>query len=267
MSSRNPIFALPIISLLVASLACSLLGAVTPTPNSNSASQSPATSAPTNSVESDRSIRGACVNPLYPVAVGASWTYQFKGSALGNFTRSITAVNADGFTDQDVFTSGITRYGEWKCNAGALIALKPSSGADAAVQSDSVESTFETTAMDGVTLPASVNQGDAWSQNFTMEGTESINGQDIASKSQIAFSCTAGANESVTVPAGTFNAVHMDCISKIDITITMNGVDVPTTVNTTSTMWYAPGVGLVKSEDVVSGSQNVTLELTAYYIP
>ena len=117
----------------------------------------------------------ACQNPL-SVVVGASWTYKFTGAAPGDFTRSITAVNTDGFLDQDVFTSGITRTGEWKCNSGALIALNPNGGSTAAVQSSTVDSTFKTTAMDGVTLPASINVGDSWTQNFTIEGTETIKG-------------------------------------------------------------------------------------------
>jgi len=71
----------------------------------------------------------------------------------------------------------------------------------------------------------------------------------------------------VTVPAGTFDAVRMDCKTDIAITITMNGVDVPTNVSMTSKMWYAPGIGMVKSDNVLSGDMTNTIELTAYTIP
>jgi len=246
--------------LLLSALACSLPGPGVP------GNETQPTVQPSGG--SGGTAGSACNNSLYPVVNGASWTYSFNGDAPGNFTRSITAVRADGFTDQDVFDSGITRSGEWKCDNGSLIALQPDSGAStASVQSQNVTSTFTTTAMDGVTLPGNVVQGTAWTQNFTMDGTESINGQDITSKSQIAFSCTAGATESVTVAAGTFNAMHMDCTSDINITITMNGTDVPSNVATTSSMWYAPGVGMVKTDSTLSNGKTTTLELAAYTIP
>ena len=209
----------------------------------------------------------ACNNPLYPVVAGASWIYSFNGTSPGNFTRSITAVNADGFSDQDVFTSGITRAGEWKCNAGTLTALKPGGDSTATVQSNNIDSTFTTTAMDGVTLPASINAGDSWAQNFTIEGTETVNGKSVVSKSQIAYSCMAGGSESVTVPAGTFDAVRVECKLHITITITMNGAEIPATTDATSTTWYALGVGMVKTDSVVSDIGNSTIELTAYNIP
>jgi hypothetical protein len=257
MSSRFQFSALFMLVLLIAMMACSLPGA------------GPSVSGPAalNSGSSS-SGAGACANPLYPVVSGASWTYSFTSAAPGNFTRSITAVNADGFTDQDVFDSGISRSGEWKCQAGALIALKPDSGApNASAQSSSISATFKTTSMDGVTLPAAINSGDKWSQNFTQEGTQAIKGQNVATKSQVAFNCTAGGSESVTVAAGTFNAVRMDCQTVLVITITMSGVDIPSNISTNSTLWYAPGVGMVKSDNALSSGGNTTIELTAYNIP
>ncbi|MCE9646220.1 MAG: hypothetical protein K8S20_09500 [Chloroflexi bacterium] len=259
---RNRILtsALALMSLVLASLACSLPGSGGTSPTG----EAPAESGPSGAGAGN----GACANPLYPVVTGASWTYSFNGAAPGNFTRSITAVNADGFLDQDVFDSGISRSGEWKCDNGSLIALKPDSGASTAdVQSQNVSATFQTTAMSGVTLPGTVNPGESWSQNFSMEGVEHINGMDIPARSDTSFTCTGGATESVIVPAGTFNAMRMDCSTNIAITITMNDTDIPTNVATTSTMWYAPGVGMVKTDSVVGTTGNITLELTAYNIP
>jgi len=260
-------FLFPVLSvtvLIIASFACSL-----PATAPSGSDPDPIGATP-NPASSSGSGSAACNNPLYPVVAGAFWTYKFNGAAPGDFTRSITAVNADGFLDQDIFTSGITRSGEWKCNAGALIALNPNGGATAAVQSSAIDSTFTTTAMDGVTMPANINPGDSWSQNFTIEGTVTIKEVAVASKNQTAYSCKAGGSESVTVAAGTFDAVRMECQTNIVITITMNGTEIPTSAGTTSTIWYAPGVGMVKSENIVNGSQgitNTTLELTAYNIP
>jgi len=209
---------------------------------------------------------GPCANPLYPVVEGATWTYKFSNAALGEFTRSIIQVSADGFNDQDVFTLGVTRKGEWKCNNGALTALQPSGNPSASVQGEDISADFKTTSWDGVTLPAALKAGDTWTQNITLEGVETIAGMQVNTKNVIAISCTAGATESVTVQAGTFDAVRVDCQSDITITINVNGADVPVAVSTTSTNWYAPNVGLVKTSSTVEGT-NDTMELTSYQIP
>jgi len=256
-----------VVALVFSTLACNLSAASTPAPATAEPSSVPPAPSEVPSPSSPSSTSGACANPLYPVAVGVSWTYSMSSTVVGNFTRSITAVNADGFTDQDVFTSGVTRTGEWKCESGSLIALQPDGGPSGVVQTSSITAEFQTTAMDGVTLPATVDTGTAWTQNFTLEGNQSINGQSVSSKNETAYSCTAGGTESVTVPAGTFNAVRVDCQTEITITISLNGVEVPTSVSTTSTSWYAPGVGMVKSDNVISGAENNTIELTAYTIP
>jgi len=269
MSHRQmPVLALT--ALIIAMLACNV-GSPTAEPLATSVPSAESVASPIPSPvpsPASSSASGACANSLYPVVAGASWTYTTTGgTVVGDYTRSILTVNADGFTDQDIFTSGITRTGEWKCDSGSLIALQPDGGPSGVVQSDNVTAEFHTTAMSGVTLPGIVNAGDTWTQNFTIEGNESINGKSIPAKNETAYSCTAAGTESVTVPAGTFDAVRVDCQADINITITVSGAEVPTHVTTTSTMWYAPGVGTVKSDNVISGAANNTIELTAYHIP
>jgi hypothetical protein len=210
---------------------------------------------------------GGCANPLYPVAVGVTWTYALSGMSSDTFVRTIVAVDADGFTDQDVFSSGVTRTGEWRCDGGALIALTPTGGSNASVQTTGVNATFQTTALEGVTLPAAVNAGDSWTQDLTSEGTQTINGVEAASRNVVSYACTAGGTESVSVPAGTFDAVRVNCQVSMSITINMNGLEVPTQIESADSIWYAPGVGMVRTESVISGFGNSTIELTAYNIP
>jgi len=259
--SHRQIPILASVVLLFAALACNLSGTPTAEP--------PVTSVPsaTPAASPVPSLSGACANSLYPVVAGASWTYTTTIGVIGDYTRTIMTVNADGFTDQDVFSNGVTRTGEWGCDSGSLIAHQPDGGSTGAVQTSNVTAEFQTTALSGVTLPASVNVGDTWTQNFTLEGNESINGRTVPAKNETAYSCTAGGAESVTVPAGTFDAIRVDCNTDITITVTVAGAEVPAHVNATSTMWYAAGVGMVKSDNVVSGSASNTVELTAYNIP
>lgn len=70
-----------------------------------------------------------------------------------------------------------------------------------------------------------VNPGDTWTQSTTLEGIETINGVEIPAKNQFSNTCTAIGKESVTVEAGTFDAMHLDCKVDMTITITMNGQD------------------------------------------
>ncbi len=210
---------------------------------------------------------GACANPLYPVVPGATWNYSMTGDVTSDFTRSITDVKADGFTDQDIFSSGVTRTGEWRCDNGALTALQPEAAVSGSVQTQNLNAQFHTTQNSGVTLPANVRPGDTWTQNVTIEGTVPVGGQNADAKNAAAINCTAAASESVTVKAGTFDAVRTDCKVDMQITITMNGVDVPTSLSSTSTAWYAPGVGMVKTVTAVTSGPGSTIELAAYQIP
>ena len=263
MLQKRFIHTLSFVTILLSLLACNLGQSI----SSGNPSETGSSDSPAGNPAGDASAgSGACANLLYPVKAGATWTYQFSDSTLGGFTRSINSVSAEGFKDQDVFTKGITRTGEWKCNAGALTALQPDSGPTASVQNASVQADFKTTSMDGVTLPAAVKAGDTWSQNFVLEGIETIHTLQIKARNATALSCTAGGTESVTVKAGTFNAVRADCKTDITITMTMNGSDVPTRISTTSTSWYAPAVGLVKTDSLLNNT-HITMELTAYHIP
>ena len=174
-------------------------------------------------------------------------------------------VTADGFKDQDVFTVGITTTGEWKCDNWTLIALEPSGTPSATIQDENFSAEFKTTSWDGVTLPAALKAGDTWTQNFTLEGVETIAGMQFNAKNVTAISCTAGATESVTVQAGTFDAVRVDCQSDSIVTVTTNSTDIPTTISMTWTNWYAPNVGLVKTDS--TADINEDMELTSYQIP
>jgi len=210
---------------------------------------------------------GQCSNPLQPVILGATWTYSMSGITTGTFTRSITAVRDDGFTDQDVFQGGVTRTGEWTCAAGALTALSPAEGISGMVQTEGMTAEFQTRSASGITLPAIVRPGDSWSQNFTIEGTQSIGGQDVQSTGDMSYSCTAADNETVIVAAGAFDATRVGCRINATITVTMSGVEVPTEVTSAATMWYARSVGMVKTENEIADIGHSTIELTAYTVP
>ncbi|MCC6299593.1 MAG: hypothetical protein IT314_09860 [Anaerolineales bacterium] len=252
-------------ALLLAILACNI-GA--PSLPQDEATEQPADvdNAPTSSPEQQIPEQQGCANPYQPIVVGATWNYDLKSSHPDKYTHSILSADNDGFVEQDAFDSGVTRQGEWKCENGNHIALNPSGGASANVSAEGMQTNFQTTSIEGLTLPAVINPGDTWAQALTLEGTQNINGLEIPAKNEFKSQCTAIAVESVTVPAGTFDAMHVDCEIDMTITVTMNGNDIQTPLKFMASSWYAEKVGMVKT--VSNGEQfDSTVELLSYTIP
>lgn len=204
---------------------------------------------------------GQCQNLYYPVVQGASWQYQLSGTSSGTFTRSIINVRADGFDDQDVFSAGTTRNGSWKCQDGNLISLTPGSGA--AVTAAGVTATYTIESNSGISFPAALQPEQSWSQNIVYLGQETTNGVNIETRNVMDMSCKAGAVEKVNVPAGDFDALRVDCSTKIDIFVSGT---LAFTFTSTSAAWHAPGVGMVKSVGT-SNMGNTEIVLLSHNIP
>lgn len=228
------------------------------TPESTAVAETP-TTAPVETA-------GACDNPYMPVVAGATWDYRLTGPAPDTFTHTVLSVANDGFTEQDVFDVGVTRQGKWTCEGGNLTALNPPSGSAGTVQAENVQVDLETTEISGVTIPANIHADDTWSQTLTLEGNQTINGQVYPVRNQLTSDCKAIGMESVTVEAGTFDTMRVECVTVMNITVTIAGVDTVTTLNLAGTNWYAENVGLVKTLTTGMGFESGT-ELISYNIP
>jgi len=254
--------------LIFSTLACNLGNASNPgttqTPEVTGNETAAATVEPAVT-EAPTQNAGACQNAYLPVVVGASWSYNLTGQFPDTFTRSIISVDEAGFTDQDVFGSGVTRQSKWTCDGSGLTALDPG-GTSGTVTAENVTADFQTTASSGVSLPASIASGDTWSQATTIEGIEHIGDQDVPAKNEFTNNCTAAGVESITVTAGTFDAMRVDCQTTTNITVTVGGNPINTSINFTATSWYAENVGLVKTTTSGSGLDS-TIELLSYTVP
>ena len=85
---------------------------------------------------------------------------------------------------------------------------------------------------------------------------------------QMNFSATG--MESVTVPAGTFDALRVEVDVSLDIEATYSGLSLPVTFSGDYTYWFAPGVGWVRASgtgSVLGSSFSDTTELQSYNIP
>lgn len=262
--NRQTTRAFGIVIILAATLACNL-GAGNP---SETAQPSPA-AAESQPVASG----GLCDNALYPVKEGATWTYLNTGSPSGDFTYTdtVTAVRADGFTLASQF-DGLTRTQEWLCETAGLKALQlGGAGATASVSTGGTTAEFKTSEVTGVSLPREITPGLQWQYSLKIEGTTAMPGNQTAqSTSTFSASMQEIGRESVTVPAGTFEAVKIQVTNIVQIVADFQGMQVPVTINGSSVVWYAPGVGYVKSienSDYGGTPFTSTTELQTYNIP
>jgi hypothetical protein len=146
----------------------------------------------------------------------------------------------------------------WQCTSEGLVefggGVLASLSAASKVKIDILKNT-------GVSLPRSLSPGDTWSQTTDLHMTsESLNGTGHWSGTFKAVGM-----EPVSVPAGSFNAL------RIDGTLKSESDPYPDlNLNVTESGWYAPGVGLVKSDGHIFGKTadyTYELVLVSFHIP
>jgi hypothetical protein len=213
-----------------------------------------------------------CDHPYFPAVDGASWTYSSADSAAGpySFTDSITSVRADGFTLRGDF-DGLVRTQEWSCSAAGLALLDYSGMGAAQVMTEGLQVQFETTEMNGITLPADLEPGDEWSQSFSVAGTATLQtGLESSVQGTASAAHRALGFETVTVAAGTFEALRVERTIALDLTVQFGEAGMPIQIDSEEIIWFVAGVGWVKDSftgTVETTPVNESIELTSYSIP
>lgn len=217
---------------------------------------------------------GLCANDYFPVVEGATWTYSVSSDMAEtfSFTSTVAGVREDGFTLNNDFSleGDLSTTQEWSCQAEGLQALQFGGGAAASLSVSGSTATYTTSGVTGVTLPSFFAAGDTWSTSLNIEGTQTIEDLVAETNGTVTINFTAAGIESVTVPAGTFDAVRVDTQTVFDLTGSVSGLALPITFTSNGQMWWAPGVGWVKTienADFMGTAVNSTIELTSYAIP
>lgn len=249
------LLSLPIIAILI--VACS---PSTPNP----------TEAPVNT-NAPAIGEGLCANPYYPVRQGATWTYNSTGGTSGDFsfTDTITSVRSDGFTVTTQFTD-LTRTQEWACKPEGLVALQFGGGPAGSLNANGMKLVLDTQNASGVTFPKEIAPGSQWQYALDFHGTMDIAGEPAEGTGNLKANFTAIGLESVTVPAGTFNAMKVQMDNTMNIEATFQGLTVPVALSGTTTLWLVEGVGWVKAVTTGSFAETTfseTVELQSYNIP
>jgi uncharacterized protein DUF3108 len=214
---------------------------------------------------------GLCANAYYPVREGSTWTYKSTGGPTGeySFTDTITSVGADGFTLSSQF-GDLTRTQKWACKPEGLVALQLGGTSAATLNSENMQLNLEVKNVSGVTYPSTLNVGDQWQHNLDFEGKMTVANQEGSATGNAQTSFNALGNESVTVPAGTFDALKIQIDTTLNINVSVQTVSVPVTFSGSYSYWFVKDVGWVKASGTgsVSGTSfSETIELQSYNIP
>jgi len=235
--------------------------------------QSTATTVPTstNTPVPTQEPGNLCSNPLFPVKLGATWTYTGTGGTNGDydFTDTITDVREDGFSLTSQFDD-LTRTQEWTCKPEGLAALSFGGGPAGGIFTNGFQMDLNTSNVQGVNLPKTVNAGDQWPYSLDFEGDIQLSGTQAHAQGTATFTFTAVGQESVTVPAGTFDAMKIHTDMVLDMQLSLSGISTPVTFTSPTDLWFAPDVGWIKAVstgELMGNSINETIELQSYNIP
>jgi hypothetical protein len=248
--------------------ACGSVPKTTPATSSPTSAPLPTNTTAPAATSTAASASGDCVNAYYPDAVGDTWAYSSSGGAKGNYTytRAIPTSSDTGFSISDRYSTGVDWSAKWTCKDGNLAALD--AGPESATMTTSKYTlTSNSVTADGFNIPAAFVDGSAWSEKVMIDGTvQGSSGKSINSQIISQLDCTAGGADTITVPAGKFDAVKAVCTKKVVVSAVAQGKNVQLGANQEDiTYWYAKNVGYVKSV-ATGGSNNETIVLTQYKI-
>lgn len=90
-----------------------------------------------------------------------------------------------------------------------------------------------------------------------------VAGQNIGGEVRVETTCRAADFETVSVPAGTFEALRADCTESVSVKASAMGIGMAEAPITSQySEWYAAGVGLVKRTE-----QSGETVLLSYRLP
>jgi len=192
----------------------------------------------------ESSADNLCGHPYFPISEDLVLTYtQEAPGASSEMTVDYEVTGDDTFVvHQTVTGSGetVTVDGEWECTDEGLVQTS-NIGIDIGVPG--VE--FSDLEYSGVTLPPAEEfvEGATWRSTYTASGSASVEGVTLTYDVEIVQDNALVAFESVTVPAGTFQAARVE--STETLVLGAGGTATPGPA-TSTTIWYAKDIGIVK---------------------
>lgn len=218
-----------------------------------------------------------CKNILYPARAGSQWTYVVN-SPVRNGQVVMQVVSVDGqIATVDAFESGTDSQARTyvQCDQDVILNFPLLSGQK--VIGSMVNGAIAMDYVGGVLAPNEAaftanNWALSWKIQYSVHGngTAQFRGQNVSfelTPSIVEMTCqTLGSGnaafESITVSAGTFNALKVICRGDGNVSAAVNGSQVNGTISAQATQWFAPNVGLLRSQ-----SDYVNLNVFGISIP
>lgn len=182
-----------------------------------------------------------CENLYFPNTSGDQWEYAGSNSLIGAYNRTdtITSSTTQSFVEQTTIAND-TYPVTYDCSAAGLTSTDPiQQYAGALLNTPEVAASVKLTSNSGVSLPANIAPGGTWQQKADWQATS----QQVNTNGRFVFEYAAAGYEDVTLPSGTFRALRVTGTIRIEVT----GLHILAGTYTTTT-WWVPKVGLVKSE-------------------
>ena len=219
------------------------------------------------SATSNSAAAGFCQLAYFPIGDNLNHkyriTYQSGGLAPHEYTESFRNIADDSFTLHLQF-SDVQVDNNWRCTKEGLLATQFN---DNSVKTNNgVDAKIETIRSEGITLPPDSRwrAGEQWTTDYDVKETMNLPNSAMhpTGEGNIKLAGEIVGEESVTVPAGTFQAMKLRIIQKINLTMKINGaaMTVPQ-IPFETTAWYAKNIGMVKSVSTSNGSTVGTTEL------
>lgn len=226
------------------------------------------TPTPAAAAETDPLPAGDCGNAFYPVIEGRTLRYanNIPGIDAGEHTITHSDVTDSSFTATTDLGDGNVLTQTWTCSGEGLLQPELTQFPTA----EEVTLTIEVVESSGLTIPAAdqFEPGGTWTTRYVANATVSDAGAGEMTMAQTTeLTHTVIGPETITVPAGTFDAIRVETTGNVSSVTTVGGVSVPPMELPMSFIsWYAEGVGLVRQEwpDLFgTGSATATTELIA----
>jgi hypothetical protein len=277
MQQKKIRYLVSVLLIILFTAACAAPAPIPASPAQSSETQMPVASAaapgedPTATLESAAPGGGLCANDYYPVREGATWAYRSTGGPAGeySFTDTVAAVREMGFT-LTTRMGELERSQEWDCPAEGLVARQLGGAPAAMLNSQGIQLQLDAVTSSGVIFPSQIDPGDRWQHTLDFTGDVSVMNEEAEATGTAQMSFTAIGEESVTVPAGTFEALKIQIDTTLNIEASYEGITLPVTFSGVYTYWFVQDVGWVKatgSGNLLSMSFTETTELQSYSIP
>ena len=265
--SQSTAYALSLCFIISFSLACRLGNYIPAGDTSPSNVAKTNNSAASQTTSNSGAASGFCQLTYFPTGADIKHkyrvSYQSGGLAPREYTESFKNLAADSFTMHLQF-SNVEVDNNWRCTADGLLATQFDN--NSVKTNNGVDAKIETVRSEGITLPpdARWRAGEKWTTDYDVK--ETINTPNSSMRptgdGNVKLAGEMIGEESVTVPAGTFQAMKLRIIQKINITLKINDATMPVPqIPFETTAWYAKSVGMIKSVSTSNGSIVGTTEL------